>query len=148
MLVMLVMLVPVSNSGAALDISEHPHAQQGDVKTLRSSPPDQRLSHPSPMPHQCFDTLLRCLIMGRKVVGEQPGKWEPRVPQSHITDFAATPKAAERRKNKEKIQCGKTQGRRHVLLSKTQGKCHELAEQKERGSAPTQSRGSFLTCYL
>lgn len=137
--------VPVSSSGAALDISKHPHEHQG-VKTLWSSPPNQRLSHPSPMSHQCFDTLLRCLITGMKVVGDQPGKWEPWVPQSHIADFAATPKAAERRKNKEKIQCGKTQGRRHVLLSKTQGKCHESAEQKGRGSAPTQSRGDFLTC--
>lgn len=121
------------------------------TKVLRPcgvAPPNQRLSHPSPMSHQCFDTLLRCLITGMKVVGDQPGKWEPWVPQSHITDFAATPKAAERRENKEKIQCGKTQGRRHVLLSKTQGKCHESAEQKGRGSAPTQSRGDFLTCYL
>lgn len=62
--------------------------------------------------------------------GDQGEKWELGGPQSHITDFPATLKAAEKRKAKKKFQCDRTQGKRHALLSKTQGKCHESAERQ------------------
>lgn len=62
-----------------------------------------------------------CSWLRGKLVGDQGEKWELWGPQSHITDFAATLKAAEKRKAKKKFKCDRTQGKRHALLSKTRG---------------------------
>lgn len=100
------------------------------LRPCRAAPPALMDEQPQ---SGALSTLLivccnACSRLRGKLVGDQGEKLELGWPQSHITDFAATLKAAEKRKAKKKLQCDRTQGKRHTLLSKTQGKCHESAE--------------------